>query len=223
MIQEAPGERIRGRLLENGCGIGLYLQHLIPLGCEVFGLEFDLERAAAARSRSENILGAAGEDLPFPADSFDLVLSNEVIEHVVDDQRAVREMIRVLVPGGRLVLFCPNRWYPVETHGIFWRGTYYFGNKPLVNYLPRPWRDRLAPHVRTYTRKDLNALFEDLPVKFVTRKVIFGGYDNIINRFPRLGRILRAILYWLEDTPLQILGLSHYWVVEKQEGVGYDR
>ena len=137
---------------------------------------------------------------------------------------SIRSRFPITFPrNARLVLFCPNRWYPVETHGIFWRGTYYFGNKPLVNYLPRPWRDRLAPHVRTYTRKDLNALFEDLPVKFVTRKVIFGGYDNIINRFPRLGRILRAILYWLEDTPLQILGLSHYWVVEKQEGVGYDR
>jgi SAM-dependent methyltransferase len=217
-ILDAAGERIQGRLLENGCGIGLYLEHLIPLGCEVFGLEYDFKRALEARSRTGNILGAAGEDLPFPESLFDLILSNEVIEHVVDDQKAVREMIRTLVPGGRMILFCPNRWYPFETHGIYWQGKYHFGNKALVNYLPRGLRDRLAPHVRVYTRRDLEILFLGLPVKFIHRKVIFGGYDNIISRFPGLGRLIRAILYWLEKTPLQILGLSHYWVIEKNEG-----
>jgi hypothetical protein len=48
--------------------------------------------------------------------------------------------------------------------------------------------------------------------------VIFGGYDNIISRFPRLGRWIRSVLYLIEKTPLQGLGLSHYWVVEKLEG-----
>ncbi len=47
------------------------------------------------------------------------------------------EIFRVLKPGGRLVLFCPNRGYPFETHGIYWRGKYHFGNIPLVNYLPQ--------------------------------------------------------------------------------------
>ena len=50
-------------------------------------------------------------------------------------------------PGGRLVLFCPNRGWPFEQHGIYWRGHYRFGNIPLVNYLPRVWRDQLAPHI----------------------------------------------------------------------------
>jgi SAM-dependent methyltransferase len=219
MIKDAAGERIRGRLLENGCGIGLYLEHLIPLGCEVFGLEFDYERAQEARSKTENILGAAGEDLPFPDLSFDLILSNEVIEHVDDDQQAIKEMIRVLVPGGRLILFCPNRWYPFETHGIYWKGKYHFGNKALVNYLPIYLRNRLAPHVRAYRRRDLVELFNDLPVRFIHQQIIFGGYDNIINRYPSLGRLIRKVLYWCEKTPLQILGLSHFWVVEKTKEV----
>lgn len=216
LITSAAEERIQGLALENGCGIGLYLEHLIPLGCEVIGLEFDFQRAVEAKTKADLILGAASEDLPFPPDSLDLILSNEVIEHVRDDQKAVQEMIRTLNPGGRLVLFCPNRWYPVETHGIYWRGQYLFGNKPFINYLPRGLRNRLAPHVRCYTRNDLESLFRDLQVIYITRTVIFGGYDNIIGRYPRLGGWLRSVLYWLEKTPFKILGLSHYWVVEKK-------
>ena len=114
-----------------------------------------------------------------------------------------------------LALFCPNRGYPVETHGIFWRGRYRFGNIPLVNYLPRRWRDRLAPHVRVYTGRDLERLFTGLPLRVVSRTIVFGAYDNIIARFPRLGRVLRAVLQRLERTPFRIFGLSHFWVLEK--------
>ena len=217
MIISAAGERIQGLVLEAGCGVGLYLEHLIPLGCEVIGMEYDFQRALESKSRAEHIVGAAGETLPFPAGIFDLILSNEVIEHVQDDQQTLREMVRTLRPGGRLLLFCPNRWYPVETHGIYWAGKYHFGNIPLINYLPRKWRNKLAPHVGVYTRKDLTRLFKDLPVDYIRRTIIFGGYDNIISRYPRLGKLIRSSLYWLEKTPLKILGLSHYWVVEKQD------
>lgn len=218
MIRSAAGERIGGQILENGCGLGLYLKHLAPFGGRLVGLEYDLGRAQEAKKAADQIVGAAGEDLPFPSDRFDLLLSNEVIEHVADDQRTIQEMVRTLKPGGRIVLFCPNRWYPVETHGIYWRGEYRFGNKLFVNYFPRALREKLAPHVRVYSRKDLQRLFQDLPVKFITRRVIFGGYDNIISRFPQLGRWIRSILYKLEKTPLQVLGLSHFWVIEKLEG-----
>ncbi|MGB2965295.1 MAG: class I SAM-dependent methyltransferase [Anaerolineales bacterium] len=221
MILDAAGERIKGKILEPGCGVGLYLEYLIPFGGKVFGSEFDLPRAHASKGKSDLVLGAAGEYLPFPTGTFDLILSNEVIEHVVDDQLAIQEMIRVLKPGGRLILFCPNRWYPFETHGIYWRGTYRFGNKALINYLPRPLRNRLAPHVRVYSRRDLDVLFRDLPVEIKARSVIFGGYDNIIYRFPRLGRGLRFILYTLEKTPLRVLGLSHFWVIEKTKEDSY--
>jgi len=215
MIKSAAGERIQGNFLENGCGLGLYLEHLIPLGCEVIGLEFDFQRAVEAKTKATHVTGGTGEFLPFQESSFDLILSNEVIEHVVDDRKAVQEMIRTLRPGGRMILFCPNRWYPFETHGIYHGGTYHFGNKLFVNYLPLPLRNRLAPHVRVYTRKGLAKLFQGLPVKVIHQTVIFGGYDNIIARFPRFGRWLRSMLHWFEKTPFQILGLSHYWVIEK--------
>lgn len=216
MIVEAAGERLQGRLLENGCGVGMYVQHLAPHAGFVTGIEFDLPRAVEAGQRASQIANAAGENLPFPDQTFDAILSHEVLEHVQDDQRAVQEMLRVLRPGGRIILFVPNRGYPFETHGIYWRGKYRFGNIPLVNYLPRVWRDRLAPHVRVYTRGDLEKLFANRPVKFIQRTVIFGAYDNIIARWPRLGGLLRGTLQFLERTPLRALGLSHFWVVEKQ-------
>lgn len=221
MIVRAGGERLRGDILENGCGVGMYVEHLAPFGGRVFGLEYDFERAAEAGARSPGIVNAAGEQLPYPNSSFDLILSHEVLEHVADDVLAIREMVRVLRdpapgrPGGRAVIFVPNRGYPFETHGIYWRGQYSFGNKLFVNYLPRPWRDRLAPHVRIYSGADLAKLFKGLPVRFVERTVIFGAYDNIIARFGTPGKALRGALQLLEATPLRYFGLSHFWVVEK--------
>jgi SAM-dependent methyltransferase len=216
MILRAAGERIQGQVLENGCGVGMYVEHLVPFGGQIIGLEYDFERACQAGERSRDILNAAGETLPLPSDAFDLVLSHEVLEHVQSDGQAVQEMVRVLKPGGRMLVFVPNRGYPFETHGIYWKGKYRFGNIPLVNYLPRPWRDRLAPHVRTYSRHDLEKLFADLPVRFIERRVIFGAYDNLIARFGGLGILLRKTLQLLENTPLRGLGLSHFWVVEKE-------
>ena len=215
MIVTAAGERIRGRILENGCGVGVYLEHLAPLGGVLVGLEVDLERAREAHTRCAQIVQAVGEALPFPEAGFDLIISHEVLEHVINDEISVQEMVRALRPGGRLVIFVPNRGYPFETHGIYWRGEYHFGNAPLVNYLPRRLRDRLAPHVRIYSFHDLERLFTGLPVRFVKRTVVFGAYDNIIARQPAVGRILRSLLQALEKTPLRALGLSHFWVVER--------
>ncbi|MFZ5878080.1 MAG: class I SAM-dependent methyltransferase, partial [Chloroflexota bacterium] len=141
MIVRAAGERIRGQVLENGCGVGMYVEKLTGLGAQVVGLEYDFERTVEAHQRSAHIVNAAGEFVPLPASTFDLILSHEVIEHVQDDRAAVREMVRILKAGGRAVIFCPNRGYPYETHGIYWQGKYHFGNKLFVNYLPRVWRD----------------------------------------------------------------------------------
>jgi SAM-dependent methyltransferase len=215
MILRASGERVKRCILENGCGVGMYVEHLSLLGGNVIGLEYDFERAAEARRNSPHIINAASESIPLPSGKFDLILSHEVIEHVQDDQAAIREMVRLLKPGGRAVIFCPNRGYPFETHGIYWKGRYYFGNKLFVNYLPHALRDKLAPHVRVYSKRDLDKLFDGLPVKLIERTIIFGAYDNIIARIGALGKVLRDILQMMEKTPLRIFGLSHFWVVEK--------
>ena len=215
MIVTAAGDRLMGRVLENGCGVGIYLQHLTPRAGSIVGLEFDDERVREARTHSQNLINGASEQLPFSTASFNVILSHEVLEHVRDDHRSVEEMVRVLKPGGVIVLFVPNLGYPYETHGIYWRGRYRFGNIPLVHYLPSRWRQWLVPHVRAYSTHDLQQLFRQLPVNVLEQKIIFGAYDNIIYRFPTLGRVLRDVLQWLEKTPLKIFGLSHFWVIEK--------
>jgi len=215
LIHQGAGIRAEGRVFVDGCGVGSYLARLADKASFAVGLDIELERAVDAHRKGPDTLGGAGEFLPFSINTFDLVLSHEVLEHVQDDRKAIQEIIRVLKPGGRLVLFVPNRGYPFETHGIYWRGNYHFGNVPLINYLPRKWRDKLAPHVDVYTQKDLKNLFEGLPVKFIHRSILFGAYDNIIARAPAVGKVLRAVLQWMEKTPFRGLGLSHFWVIEK--------
>lgn len=215
LLKVAAGNRLVGTVLVDGCGVGTYLARLAPDADLPIGLDIEFPRVVDSQAFTPNVICGAGEYLPLAGGSADLVFSHEVLEHVQDDQLAIQEMVRVLKPGGRIVLFCPNRGYPFETHGIYWHGKYHFGNKLFVNYLPRSLRDKLAPHVEIYTRADLDRLFAGLPVRVVSRRTVFGAYDNIIKRSPAFGKLLRAILQWLEKTPLQRLGLSHFWVVEK--------
>jgi SAM-dependent methyltransferase len=203
--------------LVDGCGIGMYVAALGSLGADVWGVDIELAHVAQAVANAPDaaLCQAAGEHLPYPDCSFDLVLSHEVIEHVQDDRAYAAEMVRVLRPGSQAIIFCPNRLYPFETHGHYWRGEYHFGNTPLINWLPDPLRNRLAPHVRAYTRASLRALFDGLPVRVVHHSAIYPGYDNIVYRRPELGRALRRVTYRLEQTPLRWFGLSHLLVVER--------
>ena len=215
LLKAAAGNRLVGTVLVDGCGVGTYLARLAPDADLPIGLDIEFPRVVDSQAFTPNVICGAGEYLPLAGGSADLVFSHEVLEHVQDDQLAIQEMVRVLKPGGRIVLFCPNRGYPFETHGIYWHGKYHFGNKLFVNYLPCSLRDKLAPHVEIYTRADLDRRFAGLPVRVVSRRTVFGAYDNIIKRSPAFGKLLRVILQWLEKTPLQRLGLSHFWVVEK--------
>jgi len=204
------------RILVDGCGVGQYVRHLAGLGYNTIGLDIEIERVCEGTQEGiEQLHVAAGEYLPYPDNSFDALLSHEVIEHVADDRLAAHEMIRVLRPGGRVILFCPNRWYPFETHGHYWHGEYHFGNTPLINYLPNPLRNKLAPHVRAYTSAGIRNLFSGLPVRVIKHTQIYPGYDNLVKRRPALGKVLRTSTYTLEHTPLKKLGLSHLLVVEK--------
>ncbi len=212
------------RVLDVGCGVGMYTAAFLRETRHVFGVEIERERAVEARERATGVLQSPGERLPFPDATFDIVFSHEVLEHVADDRACVAEMVRVTRPpepaegrpGGRIVVFVPNRLYLFETHGVFWRGRYRFGNAPLVNWLPTPLRDRLAPHVRAYTIGSLRRLFDGLPVRIIHHTQIFPGYDNIVARAPGLGRALRAVTYALEHTPLRVFGLSHLLIMEKE-------
>ncbi len=205
------------RVLVAGCGVGMYArqirQRFTPV-VEAFDIEYS--RVQSTREDIPHALVSAGERIPFASDTFDAVLSHEVIEHVTDDRLSLHEMIRVVKPGGRILLFCPNRWYPFETHGHYWRGEYHFGNTPLINYLPRSWRDRLAPHVRAYTAKEVTSLVPSDQAEIVHHSRIFGGYDNIIERLGAPAVFMRNLAYRFEGTLLDTWALSHFLVIEKR-------
>jgi SAM-dependent methyltransferase len=210
---DLPGRRV----LDVGCGVGMYMEAFLRETSHVFGVEVEHGRAIEARAHAKYVIEGLGEQLPFADGSFDVVFSHEVLEHVADDRASLREMARVARPQARIVIFVPNRLYPFETHGVFWRGRYRFGNVPLINWLPDKLRDRLAPHVRAYTSRDLRRLLKGLPLRVIHHTQIYPGYDNVVARAPRLGRALRRVTYALEDTFLRAFGLSHVLVVEKEE------
>jgi SAM-dependent methyltransferase len=205
------------RILDVGCGIGTYVRRFRAFSDDVHGVDVEADRVAEASRELPNLRVAPGEALPYPDDHFDLVFSNETIEHVDDDRLTIEEAVRVTKPGGHIVIFAPNRLYPFETHGAYIRGRYRFGNIPLVNWLPDPVRDRLAPHVRAYTTRSIRRLFRGLPVRLLHHRAIYPGFDNMTARHRVLGGALRRALYVAERTPLHAFGLSHFMVLRKRD------
>lgn len=213
---------LRGRrILDAGCGVGAYTHALQEAGARALGVDVEEARVAEARGRASGACFAVAsvERLPFGDGTFDVVFSHEVLEHVEDDLQALQEAARVLRPGGSLVLFVPNRGFPFETHGVIWRGRYRFGNVPLVNWLPTPLRDRLAPHVRAYRRRQLTALVAAAGLEVCYHTQIFPGFDRLEATRPFLGRVLRRAARLLERTPLRALGLSHFLVARRGAAV----
>ena len=203
------------RILDVGCGVGTYMRRLGEFSSKVFGVEVDEEKAATASAGLPNVFLAAAEGLPFAPNSFDVILLNEVIEHVVDDAETVREAVRCTRPGGHVVIFAPNRLYPFETHGFFLGKRFVFRLCPLVNYTPDVIRNYFCPHVRIYTRRGIRRLFSGLDVEFVVCSHIFPGFDNIAARRPALGRFMQWATDRIERTPVRAFGISHFIVARK--------
>ena len=208
------------RALIDGCGTGQYLWKLAPFYRKVVGLDIEPRFLDLAKEQFPEcqVIRSACEDLPLPDSSMDMIFSHEVLEHVEDDYRAVAEMARVIKPGGHIVLFVPNRWFPFETHGFFLDEKYYWGNIPFLNYMPRAWRDGLAPHVRTYDSSSIWSLHSTLPLRVVYSTQIWPGFDALEDRIPGAAGILKAVRSLSEDTPLRSLGISHFLIFQSLEG-----
>ena len=205
------------RILDVGCGIGMYVEKFRRFSSDVHGVDVDPEKVAQASRTLPNISEAPAEALPFQDNTFDVIMLHEVIEHVDDDRRTIEEAVRCLKPGGQVVIFAPNRLYFFETHGFYFLGQYYFKLLPMVNYLPDGLRDLFCPHVRIYRGRDIQRLFDDLPVHARCSSYIFPGLDNIAERYGWLGRTAQGIVDVIESTPLRCFGISHFVVYQKNE------
>ncbi len=98
-----------GASLDLGCGLGVYTARMADAGATALGTEVEWPRAVEARQRGVDVVAAVGERLPFGDGRFRTVLIHEVLEHVADDAATVAEAVRVLEPGGRVIIFVPNR------------------------------------------------------------------------------------------------------------------
>jgi SAM-dependent methyltransferase len=136
-VSRALGEAVNEKsLLDLGAGMGglsvALLLELGPQGLRLQALDYNPDYCRISRLRAAryglnlSIVVAAGEQLPYPEDSFDCVVCMDVLEHVADAERVLREIWRVLQPGGKVLTTVPNRRAFRDPH-------YHL---PVINWLP---------------------------------------------------------------------------------------
>ena len=154
--------------------------------------------------------------MSFQKNSFDVVWLHEVIEHVDDDEQTIRECFRVLKPTGKLIIYCPNRAWPFETHGIYVKRKYIYGNIPLITWLPNKLYKALTSHVRNYTKKDLFKILKGASFKIIVHKRVYPGFDKTGSKLPIIGPIVKKMFRLFERLPIiNRFGISHFLIVKK--------
>lgn len=95
-------------VLDAGCGTGFNLLHFENSGHSAYGFDYAREAVSAVKRRGfGKVARASITEIPYPSGMFDLAYSFEVIDEVSDSDRAIRELYRVLKPGGCLLLRLP--------------------------------------------------------------------------------------------------------------------
>jgi SAM-dependent methyltransferase len=106
------------RILDAGCGTGINLKCLQILG-DVYGLDISKNALIFSRIRGlHSLICGSVDKLPLKNELFDLVLALDVIEHMDEDVSAVRELNRVLKPGGRLIITVPAFQFLWTSHDL---------------------------------------------------------------------------------------------------------
>jgi ubiquinone/menaquinone biosynthesis C-methylase UbiE len=92
------------QIIDCGCGTGYNLRHLLEPYGRTFGFDFSSDAIRRARAAGRPLVRADIQRIPFKSDTFDLATSFDVVQSVPDDRAALREMARVLKPGGSVML-----------------------------------------------------------------------------------------------------------------------
>jgi SAM-dependent methyltransferase len=167
-LQHAVALRPADRLLEIGSGRGALLHYLRQQGYQVRGVEINPSLIADSHRLYGDlpIVAVTGPTLPFADDAFEAVLSFDVFEHIRDSDAHLREVRRVLTPGGRYLLQTPNRWTNTIFETFRWRS--------FTSWRP----DHCALHTYGQLRRRLErhgfaVRFHDVPVvtDFFVRKL----------------------------------------------------
>ncbi|MFN8423266.1 MAG: class I SAM-dependent methyltransferase [Anaerolineae bacterium] len=156
---------------------------------DVVGVELDRPLLATAKAQVPGVRTVNGNvyHLPFADGSFDKILFTEVIEHIPDDRAALRELARVLAPGGRIAITTPNADYPLAWDPL---------NKILEATIGRPIRTGVlagiwANHERLYTPEELSAKVAEAGLRVErTRCITRWAFPFIHNLVYGLGKEL---------------------------------
>jgi SAM-dependent methyltransferase len=202
-----------GQILEVGCGTGGLLVAAARTGRTIAGVDIASRWLIAARRRlsdhglSVPLLAASAERLPYPTDRFDAVVADSVLEHLDDPARALREWARVLRPGGRLIVWSPNRYtLTTDPHIGLW-GLGWLPRRWVPAYLrlrgrefwpPRTLSARAARHLAA--RAGLGAVTVDPPAisdrwartRPALQRLAIGAYETA-RRFAPARGLLRAL------------------------------
>lgn len=119
-----------------------------------------------------------------------------------------------------MIIFAPNRLFPFEVHGLVVnnkrRLVWGLGTLvPLINYLPRKFRDKYVPHANIYTSASLLKLSNDMPVKLINHSYIFPQLERL-KKHPNFRKALKGVFLWLEKSPLKVFGEDHLLILQKQ-------
>jgi SAM-dependent methyltransferase len=151
-------------ILEIGTGTGAMLHALVERGCRAVGVELRqdlIDEAHRWYGDDLPVRRVAGTALPFPDASFDLVVSLDVFEHIPDSDAHLREVSRVLRPGGSYLIQTPNKWMNALFETIRWRSLKWREDHCALHTLGE-LRRRLERHgftVRTYDVPVVNDFF----------------------------------------------------------------
>src|SRR6266540_2625845 len=119
VLEEIAAGRRDLHLVDCGCGTGNNIALLKPYG-RAFGFDLTLAGARRALRTERPIVQADIERIPYKADSFDIATSFDVLQSVPDDRAALREMARILKPGGYAVLNVSALEFMRADHAEVW-------------------------------------------------------------------------------------------------------